>query len=70
MIAHVNVFTQGIGHSHWTLDLGFTVLPKYRLKKIIAETMNSWFIKYKNVYAYTQRCSNDQKSWIIHISFT
>lgn len=51
MIAYINVFTRGIGYSHWKIDLGFTLLPKYEVKRMLAKTMSTWFIKGKNVYA-------------------
>lgn len=71
MIAYINVFTRGIGYSHWKIDLGFTLLPKYEIKRMLAKTMSTWFIKGKNVYARrTGRNGNgeDKDSWIVHIS--
>ena len=67
MIAYINVFTRGIGYSHWKIDLGLTVLPKYKIKKRLAETMSTWFVKGKNVYA--RRCGNEKEkeSWIVRI---
>lgn len=69
MIAYINVFTQGIGYSHWEVDLGFTVLPKYEIKKRLTKTMNTWFTKNKNVYVPTRYSSDEKESWIVHISF-
>lgn len=56
MIAYINVFTQGIGYSHWEVDLGFTVLPKYEIKKRLTKTMNTWFTK--NKHGYPPKCKN------------
>lgn len=70
MIAYINVFTRGIGYSHWKIDLGFTLLPKYEIKKMLAKTMSTWFIKGRNVYARrTSQYDNekDKDSWIVHI---
>lgn len=69
MISYINVFTQGIGYSHWEVDLGFTVLPKYEIKKRLTKTMNTWFTKNKNVYAPTRYPSDEKESWIVRIFF-
>lgn len=69
MIAYINVFTQGIGYSHWEVDLGFTVLPKYEIKKRLTKTMNTWFTKNKNVYAPARYSSDEKESWIVRIFF-
>ena len=71
MTAYINVFTRGIGYSHWKIDLGFILLPKYEIKRMLAKTMSIWFIKGKNVYARkTGRYAEekDKDSWIVHIS--
>lgn len=69
MVAHINVFTRGIGYSHWEVDLGFTVLPKYEIKKRLSDTMNTWFTKNKNVYAPSIYFSDEKESWIVRIFF-
>lgn len=71
MKVYVNVFTSNIGYSGWDLDLGFTILPKYKIKQILHENMHKWFIKGKNVYVRTHNCSYDgeQNSWIVKIFF-
>lgn len=72
MTAYINVFTRGIGYSHWKIDLGFILLPKYEIKRMLAKTMSTWFIKGKNVYAARETGRNgnekDKDSWIVHIS--
>lgn len=69
MIAYINVFTRGIGYSHWEVDLGFTLLPKYKIKKRLTDTMNTWFTKNKNVYSLASYFGDEKESWIVNISF-
>lgn len=69
MKVHINVFTNNLGYSGWDIDLGFTVLPKYQIKRIIAKTMNKWFSKGKNVYAYTLGNNRKEGSHIVRIIF-
>lgn len=69
MIASVNVFTRGVGYSHWEIDLGFTLLPKHEIKRILVRTMDSWFMENKHVYARTRRYKKDRESFIVHITF-
>ena len=71
MIAYINVFTRGIGYSHWKIDLGFILLPKHEIKRMLAKTMSTLFIKGKNVYARRigrYAGEKDKDSWIVHIS--
>lgn len=69
MKVHVNVFTPNIGYSGWDLDLGFTILPKYKIKQILHENMHKWFTKGRNVYAPTHNISIKDGSYIVHIYF-
>lgn len=69
MIAYINVFTRGIGYSRWKVDLGFTLLPKYKIKKRLNDTMNTWFTKNKNVYSLASYFGDKKESWIVNISF-
>lgn len=69
MKVHVNVFTPGLGYSEWDLDLGFTVLPKYLIKRHLKETMNKWFHKGNHIYLYTLGNLKHEESNIVHIYF-
>lgn len=69
MKVHINVFTPTIGYSGWDIDLGFTVLPKNRIKQLLYETMNKWFVKGKNIYSYACGNKTREKSHIVHIHF-
>lgn len=69
MKVHVNVFTSNVGYSGWDLDLGFTILPKYKIKQILHENMSKWFFKGKNIYVHTLGNSKKEGSHIVRIFF-
>lgn len=69
MKIHVNVFTPGLGYSEWDLDLGFMILPRYRVKHLLKENMNKWFHKGKHIYLYTPGNIKREESNIVHIYF-
>lgn len=69
MIAYINVFTAGYGYTHHVVNLGFTVLPKYQIKKLLLATMNKWFIPYTKRYVRAYGSGKKKGSWIVHISF-
>ncbi len=46
----------------------YLITEKYEIKRMLAKTMSTWFIKGKNVYARRTGQCGDEKSWIVHIS--
>lgn len=67
MTAYINVFTARYGYTHHIVNLGFTVLPKYLIKKQLSETMDNWFTPYTKSYFRTYGSGKKDGSWIVHI---